>query len=120
MTKAWAAKKRAADAKVLTANVPFWLQVADGKIVKIPEQAKLVREMFRLAALGLGAKKIAQKINGGLAISTITKTLANRATIGEYQPSSFTAELIAGAGFSPQMEKHRQQAKLTASSPAKR
>jgi DNA invertase Pin-like site-specific DNA recombinase len=87
--KAWAAKKRNADNKVVTANVPFWLQVVDGKVVEIPEQAKIVREMFRLAALGLGAKKIALKINGGLAISTIQKTLANRAIIGEYQPCRY-------------------------------
>jgi len=45
--------------------------------------------MFRLAALGLGAKKIALKINGELAISTITKTLANRATMSEYQPHRY-------------------------------
>jgi DNA invertase Pin-like site-specific DNA recombinase len=89
ISKAWAGKKRNADSKVVTANVPFWLKVEDGKITPIPAEVKILREMFRLAALGLGAKKIALKINGGLAISTIQKTLANRATVGEYQPCRY-------------------------------
>jgi recombinase len=54
--------------------------------VEIPAQVAVVREMFRLAALGLGSKKIALQINSGLAIATIQKTLASRATLGEYQP----------------------------------
>jgi DNA invertase Pin-like site-specific DNA recombinase len=87
--KAWAAKKRNADRKVVTSIVPLWLEVVDGKIVKKPEQVEIVREMFRLAAMGLGAKMIAQKINGGLPLSTIRKTLANRAVLGEYQPCRY-------------------------------
>jgi hypothetical protein len=65
VTRAWTAKKRNADNKIVTSNTPFCLEVVDGKIVKKPEQVKIVREMFRLATLALGAKKIAQKINVG-------------------------------------------------------
>jgi hypothetical protein len=86
VTNAWADKKRNAGSEIVTSQIPFWLQVVDGKIVEIPEQAALVREIFRLAAMGLGAKKIAVKINGSMPLSSITRLLANRAVLGEYQP----------------------------------
>jgi hypothetical protein len=42
--------------------LPFWLtKEFEGekyKIVEIPEKAELVREIFRLSAMGLGAKRI--------------------------------------------------------------
>jgi DNA invertase Pin-like site-specific DNA recombinase len=82
--KAWAAKKRNAGSKVVTSRVPFWLKVQAEKIVEIPAKVTIVKEMFRLAALGLGAKRISAKT--GVPLATMQNTLANRAVLGEYQP----------------------------------
>lgn len=79
--KGWAKKKRSG--KVVTSKVPFWLEVKDGKIVETAQVA-LVREWFRLAAMGRGSKRISCEAGGALA--TIQKTLSNRAVLGEYQP----------------------------------
>jgi DNA invertase Pin-like site-specific DNA recombinase len=83
-------------------NLPFWLQKVDehGKrmkgsdgytIVEIPEQAELVREIFRLSAQGLGAKRTmqalkAQGINCSISLGTVGELLRNRAVLGEHQP----------------------------------
>jgi DNA invertase Pin-like site-specific DNA recombinase len=86
-------------------NLPFWLQKVDehGKrikgsegytIVEIPEQAELVREIFRLSAQGLGSKRIMQvlKADGikcGISLCTVGHLLRNRAVLGEHQPKSY-------------------------------
>jgi hypothetical protein len=83
-------------------NLPFWLQKVDEsgksmkgsngyKIVEIPEKAALVREIFRLAANGLGAKRIMQDLASrgiacGIAVGTVGNLLRNRAVLGEHQP----------------------------------
>jgi DNA invertase Pin-like site-specific DNA recombinase len=90
-------------------KLPFWLQkvyeqgsvaIAIGgkkvekpkyKIVEIPEQAALVREVFRLSAQGLGAKLImedlkARGIECGICLGTVGELLRNRAVLGEHQP----------------------------------
>src|SRR6202011_1116754 len=86
-------------------NLPFWLQKIDesGKrikasegytIVEIPEMAELVREIFRLATQGLGAKRILQslKANGihcKVSLATVGHLLRNRAVLGEHQPHQY-------------------------------
>jgi hypothetical protein len=51
----------------------------------IPEKVKLVKEIFRLALLGLGAKRIAQNLpNWDYSIMAITRTVRNRAVLGEH------------------------------------
>jgi DNA invertase Pin-like site-specific DNA recombinase len=90
-------------------NLPFWLQkvyepgsvaIATGgkksekpkyKIEVIPEQAELVREIFRLSAQGLGAKSTmkalkAEGIKCSISLGTVGELLRNRAVLGEHQP----------------------------------
>jgi len=90
-------------------KLPFWLQkvyepgsvaIATGgkktekpkyKIEVIPEKAELVREIFRLSAMGLGAKRImedlkARGIKCAISLGTVGDLLRNRAVLGEHQP----------------------------------
>jgi hypothetical protein len=82
-------KKANAASKVVTANVPTWLEVVDGKIVERPEMVETVREVFRLAANGVGIYNIRKQLNGSLngrSESWVLRTLRSRAVLGEYQP----------------------------------
>jgi Recombinase len=52
----------------------------------IPEKVKLVKEIFRLALLGLGAKRITRALpEWEFSIMTVTRTLRNRAVLGEHE-----------------------------------
>jgi hypothetical protein len=89
--------------------LPFWLKkvyeagsvaISNGgkktekpkyKIEVIPEKADLVAEIFRLAAMGLGAKRImedlhARGIECSISLGTVGELLRNRAVLGEHQP----------------------------------
>jgi recombinase len=85
---------------IITRRVPAWLKVVDrenignrivkaGRIVEIPEKVAVVREAFRLAALGMGRKHIAHSLKDscGQSLDWITRTLADRAVLGEYVPA---------------------------------
>jgi DNA invertase Pin-like site-specific DNA recombinase len=92
IVKAWKSKRANIESKPLTALLPKWLKLENGKIVEVPEKVETVREIFRYAANGLGAKKIRQSLNGhgeGVTMSWITHTLANRAVLGEFQPHHY-------------------------------
>lgn len=101
----WAEKKRLAreEKKPMTYIVPLWLRTIGGpkeqrKIEVIAERAKLVQEMFRLAASGMGGVQICRKFNKERVAtwgrrkdsspvwenSYIRKILRNRAVLGEY------------------------------------
>jgi DNA invertase Pin-like site-specific DNA recombinase len=95
----------AATGRVLTRRVPDWLEVVGrtyngakitnpGRIVEKPERVAVVREAFRLAALGVGSENIARALNGSaLTRSWIVKTLKNRAVLGEFRPGK-TGDVI--------------------------
>lgn len=99
--RAWSTKK--ASNKVMTTNLPAWLKVEGRKVVngKVVEagtividekQAQLVNRVFELAANGLGSKKIRIAMNGAnLSRIWISKTLSNRAVLGEFQPMKYEA-----------------------------
>jgi len=108
--KAWALKKVNAAKEVLTANVPAWLEVVDGKLSEVLELKRVpvkkakkrtdnvkvpgatVREAFRLAALGVGVANISNSLNGalgGLSLGWLTRTLSSRTVLGEYQPKKY-------------------------------
>ena len=90
VTKGWGnAKREAANGRIVTSKVPFWLSVEDGKIVPVPEKVADVREAFRLAALGHGSHKISRAIGGRIAFSTLGDLLRNRSVLGEYQACKF-------------------------------
>jgi DNA invertase Pin-like site-specific DNA recombinase len=111
ITAAWAAKKElAARSRVpITKVIPEWISIegrvyegskilAPGRFV-LNEKAPIVREAFRLAALGLGLKKIASAIDPACQkvswrrrqppksrLGWITQVLADRSALGEYTP----------------------------------
>ena len=86
-------KRKTAQGRILTKNIPHWLKVKDGEIVPIPEKVKVVKECFRLAALGMGCKHIVRELKkkyiGVIAVGTLGDTLRNRAVLGEYQPHKY-------------------------------
>jgi DNA invertase Pin-like site-specific DNA recombinase len=100
VSSAWAGKKDAAR----TSGAPYgkhlhlWLAlegqiksankiVVPGKIVVIPEKVALVKEIYTLAAQGVGSRNICRQLNGRVGSrSWVSKTLNNRAVLGEFQP----------------------------------
>jgi DNA invertase Pin-like site-specific DNA recombinase len=107
---AWAAKKELARSGIpITRITPEWISV-EGRIVQgsrvvapgrfvLNEKARIVREAFRLAGLGLGLKKIASMLEGEASrvewrrkrapksrLSWFTRTLSDRSVLGEYTP----------------------------------
>jgi DNA invertase Pin-like site-specific DNA recombinase len=90
--KAWQTKKvaLATTGELLTRNLPFWLDVDDGKIVKRKDQVAIVKRVFELAASGLGSRKIRDVMNGAkLTPSWINKVLASRTVLGEFRPHRY-------------------------------
>jgi DNA invertase Pin-like site-specific DNA recombinase len=85
-----------AGGKVLTHNMPPWLEERDGEYALIPGKVKLVRRVFQLSARGMGQERIALLLNEeGVpplagrkewTESFVSRLLRNRAVIGEYQP----------------------------------
>ena len=84
---------------VLSRTVPVWLKVVGrenignkitnpGKIVEIPEKVAIVREVFRLAGLGMGRIHIAEQIKDrcNQSLSWVSHTLRDRAVLGEFRP----------------------------------
>src|SRR5690606_2365439 len=62
---AWAKAIANGKNKIITSRVPGWLTVTDGKIVAIPERAKLIRQIFNWSTEeGLGQRAIAKRLNG--------------------------------------------------------
>ncbi len=97
---AWQEKKRrTADGKLLTSEVPRWLRVRDGKVEVIEKRAAVVRRIFDMAAKGHGKAYIARQLNlekvppfnksNGWHDSYIARILSNPATIGTYQPRRY-------------------------------
>jgi Resolvase, N terminal domain/Recombinase len=69
-----------------TTTAPFWIKKSNGGFAVIPEKVKLVKEVFRLALLGLGAKRITRALpEWEFSIMTVTRTLRNRAVLGEHE-----------------------------------
>ncbi len=96
ISQAWSQKRKNVGERILTKNIPNWLEIKNGKIVAIPERKKLIRRMFDMKVGGQGALSISRTLNKegvptwGRASkwnsSYIRKTLPNRAVLGEFQP----------------------------------
>jgi DNA invertase Pin-like site-specific DNA recombinase len=99
--EAWRAKKRRAAEPghaPLTARVPAWLRLVDGRLEAIESAAEAVRRVYALAAAGFGLSIIVRRLNGeGIppigrakhwARSYVGLLLTSRAVVGEYQPCS--------------------------------
>jgi DNA invertase Pin-like site-specific DNA recombinase len=95
---AWREKKRRAveDGEPLTARVPAWLRLVEGRWEVDEDAATVIRRIYRMAADGFGTIAITKTLNaervpnfgggGHWPRSYVCKILANRAVIGEYQP----------------------------------
>ena len=122
--RAWKNKKaNASNGLALTAVVPAWLSAIKGqKPVVIPERAAVVRKIFRLAALGMGAYRIAAQLtkdgdaafgSKGWTLPYIKKVLKSRAVLGEFQPQKRVSGSKANDGepildFFPQVITHEE------------
>jgi DNA invertase Pin-like site-specific DNA recombinase len=101
---AWRQKKSEANgSRAITSKVPMWLSAKKGEPIQvIPDRAKIVKEIFRMAASGIGKRVIARRLNeggtptwgrsNGWQDSYVEKILHNRAVLGEYQPHRRTPE----------------------------
>ena len=94
---AWQNKRKDAATKPLTARCPLWMRLdqSTGKLVLIPERAKVIKLIFRLAAEGLGKRTIARELNRqriktfgsqSWQDSYIHRILHNAAVLGVCQP----------------------------------
>ncbi len=101
-------KRMGDNSLVLTARLPAWLELKDGKPVPIPERKVAVQRIFTLAANGHGYTSIIQKLAeegikhfgehevkegkkrsqfaGRWTLPYIARILSDRRVLGEYQP----------------------------------
>jgi DNA invertase Pin-like site-specific DNA recombinase len=102
LEKVWADKKRnSAPGVSITARLPAWLEGEVGESIRVNEEkAAVVREIFEMAANGMGKRLIARELNRRKVPTfgwgerkteewlhgTVQKILTNRAVLGEYQP----------------------------------
>lgn len=94
--EAWDKKRAGAASKPLTARVPAWLELREGRIEEIQGKTDIVRRIFRETIAGDGRRVIVRRLNQekipsfqgrdkGWQPSYIAKLLANRAVTGEFQ-----------------------------------
>jgi hypothetical protein len=65
-----------------------------GRAFKESQRKSVIREIFRLAANGLGSKRIMQDLNSrgfkcGISVGTVGHLLRDRAVLGEHQPLQY-------------------------------
>lgn len=101
---AWANKRTNAEAQPLTAMCPAWLKLSADKsrYEVIPERAELVRTMFKDSAAGIGNYALTRRLNQkkvapfgrskSWCTSYVSKIVASRAALGEYQPHRMVAK----------------------------
>jgi DNA invertase Pin-like site-specific DNA recombinase len=93
---AWRKKKEAArQGKIVTRQLPAWVEVRGGRLALVPGKAETVRLLFRLSAAGYGNQRIVARLVKdkvpplGAAPwerSYVGKILRDRRALGEYQP----------------------------------
>jgi DNA invertase Pin-like site-specific DNA recombinase len=114
----------ASTGRVMRSVVPMWLEVVGrktigvkvldpGTIVPITEKVAVVREVYRLAALGVGVTNIARQLNGGLggrSLSWLSRILNDRSVLGEHCPEgrdpipNYFPQIITQAEFNAARE----------------
>ncbi|WMI99763.1 recombinase family protein [Pseudomonas chlororaphis subsp. aurantiaca] len=104
VSKAWRQKQKDAreSRKPLGAACPYWIEYVNGAYKVIPDRVEVICQIFELAQAGYGHRAIAKilndqaipifgsrkrNINGKWGSSSCSKILANRALLGEYQPT---------------------------------
>lgn len=98
----WEQKRRVAGERKLSGRCPAWLKLVDGEFVPHKDRVRVIKEILRHLADGLGRDRIAMILNqrgekpwghghqwhGG----TVQKLTDNRALIGEYHPHKLDYE----------------------------
>jgi hypothetical protein len=100
MGEVWAEKRRATReiGALMTRMLPAWIEERNGKLVLIPDRAKIVRRMFDLCIKGYGSFLIVRELtNDNVAVwgqskngwsrTYVHKILSGRAVLGECQPA---------------------------------
>ena len=101
MGEVWSEKRRAVreNGAILTRMLPAWIQERGGKLVLIPDRARVVRRMFELALAGYGLGLIVREFerdgiptwgggSKGWTKNYVHKILTGRSVLGEYQPTA--------------------------------
>ncbi|OAI45078.1 hypothetical protein AYO42_03480 [Rhizomicrobium sp. SCGC AG-212-E05] len=98
ISAAWANKRAMADKKIITGRCPAWLKLKTNQkeFDLIPERVGVIERIFDEARAGIGAYKIARRLNAdntpafvtknGWHKSSVDKILTGRAVLGEFQP----------------------------------
>jgi hypothetical protein len=81
---------------IFTRQIPAWVEILDGKLVLIPDRAKVVSRIFAMARDGMGLYTIMKKLteekvpgfgpSGRWSISYLHLLLSDRRVLGEFQP----------------------------------
>ena len=97
------AKRGRAGTKPLTARLPYWLAMVDGKVQPIPERVEVVRKIVADFLAGTGQQRIAESLNrAGVKVfgsgalwhrSYVSKVLTSPALIGTLVPREVVYEL---------------------------
>jgi DNA invertase Pin-like site-specific DNA recombinase len=95
----WDEKRKALreNGAILTRKLPAWIKELGGKLVLIPDRARLVRRMFDLALRGYGLSLIVRELTAdkepvwgrskhGWSKAYVHKIISGRAVLGEYSP----------------------------------
>jgi DNA invertase Pin-like site-specific DNA recombinase len=59
----WIAKRSRAGTKPLTARMPYWLRMVDGRVETIPDRVEVVRRIVSSFLAGTGQQRIAEMLN---------------------------------------------------------
>ena len=94
---AWKNKKRnASNLKPITKQIPLWLDIKDGKIVKNPVKCKVIEDIYEWSIKGAGVVAITRRLTesgiepfGNAKMwypGYVNKLLTNKSVCGHYQP----------------------------------
>lgn len=93
--KNWDKKRSLAAVKPMTARIPAWLKIQNGKIVVDEPKAQIIKQIFKDAINGMGLTAITKNLNktgvpnvgtkNGWHCSYVNRILHSRAVLGEFQ-----------------------------------
>ncbi len=122
VSEAWGERRKDARAgkSIFTHKLPLWVEDRGGKLVPIPERAKVVRRIFELSSGGLGLFAIMNTLtkdktpafgkSGRWSVSYLDLILKDRRAVGELQLKlrGGKAEGVPIAGYFPKIVTEEQ------------
>jgi DNA invertase Pin-like site-specific DNA recombinase len=89
-------EKAREEGRIMTAQIPAWLEIVNGEIVPIPERVAALKRIFELSGAGKGKSRICRALtvenvqpfglSGKWTVPYIAKILTDRRVLGEHQP----------------------------------